>query len=381
MITHRMSTKMTPEPPVRFYKTIAITFLILTIALLAVVIFFTSKNATITIVAKSDNKNVNLAIDVSQSGVQNSLKGTVSSTVFSFTQNYYPTSNKVANGLATGEVTIYNDSSLDQPLVQTTRFLTASGVLFRLSEAVNAPANGSVKAKVYADQEGVTGDIGPSSFTIPGLSADRQKQVYAKSATAMSGGVRKVGVLSNDDLIAAKIDYLSKAKASYLSSMPALATGVDVVISIKPSDNIVVNKQVGDQIDQFSLSGDLTVVLVSYTKTELQTIVSNELSKKIDTNLEKVLSVGKDLQVSLSNYDLTAQTARLSVYQDVLVTLDANGSKLGAVNFFNKSKDEIQRYIMGLSHVVGVDVKFSPGWMRSAPSATDRIKVVVKNVK
>jgi len=372
---------MTPEPPVRFYKTIAITFLILTIALLAVVIFFTSKNATITIVAKSDNKNVNLAIDVSQSGVQNSLKGTVSSTVFSFTQNYYPTSNKVANGLATGEVTIYNDSSLDQPLVQTTRFLTASGVLFRLSEAVNAPANGSVKAKVYADQEGVTGDIGPSSFTIPGLSADRQKQVYAKSATAMSGGVRKVGVLSNDDLIAAKIDYLSKAKASYLSSMPALATGVDVVISIKPSDNIVVNKQVGDQIDQFSLSGDLTVVLVSYTKTELQTIVSNELSKKIDTNLEKVLSVGKDLQVSLSNYDLTAQTARLSVYQDVLVTLDANGSKLGAVNFFNKSKDEIQRYIMGLSHVVGVDVKFSPGWMRSAPSATDRIKVVVKNVK
>jgi len=382
MITHRMTTRMQPEPPVRFYRTIAITFLVLTIVLLAVVVFFTSKKATVVIVAKSDNKNVNLSIDVSDSNVAGkAIKGIVTSTDFVWSEKYYPTSNKVIDGVATGQITIYNDSGLVQPLVKTTRFLTSKGILFRLSEGATVPANGKITANVYADQAGASGDINPSDFTIPGLTLPRQKLIYGKSASKMDGGVRKVGVLSSGDLQAAKSNYLLKAKQAYDKNNQSKYTDKERVVLVKDSGVVTANKEVGSEIDQFILSGTSTVVSVYYDKSELQTIVSQELSKKIDTNSEKVLSVGKIPQVSVDNYNLNLGTARLSVYQDVLVTLDANGSKMAAINFFDKDKDEIQRFVMGLGHVVGVEVKFSPSWMRKAPSASDRIKVVVKNVK
>ena len=81
------------------------------------------------------------------------------------------------------------------------------------------------------------------------------------------------------------------------------------------------------------------------------------------------------------SYDLKNNTAQISVHEEVMVTLDANAPRLSASNFFDKKKDEIERYVLGLHHVSGVEVKFSPGWMRNAPSVSDRIKVVVKNAR
>ena len=382
MITHRMSTRMQPEPPVRFYKTIAITFLILTIALLAVVVFFTSKKATVTVVAKSDSKNVNLSINVSGDGSDtNSIVGVVTSSIFGLSEKYYPTGNKTVEGVATGEVILYNNSASAQPLVKTTRLLSPTGVLFRLTNGVTVPANSNVKASVYADVEGTASDIDPTSFTIPGLSDARQKLIYAKSTTKMSGGMRKIGVLTADDLQAAKNNYALKVKKAFLDTLEhSKTTSMERVLLVKTGD-IVSDKKSGEQIDGFTVSGTSTVVIVYYDKAQLQTLINNDMSRRIDTTVEKLLSIGKEPQVNLASYNLLNNTARLSVYQDVLVTLDANGNKLAAVNFFGKNKDEIKRYVMGLSHVVGVDVKFSPSWMRKAPSVTDRIKVVVKNVK
>jgi len=382
MITHRMSTKMQPEPPVKFYKTIAITFLVLTIVLLGVVIFFTSKKTSIVIVAKSDNKNVNLSIDVSENkNVVNAITGIVTSTSFVLSETYYPTGNKTVDGTAVGDVILYNDSGFSQPLIKTTRLLTPEGILFRLTDDVTVPANGKISAKVYADKTGVTGDISPSSFIIPGLSEASQKLIYAKSTSKMSGGVRKVGVLTSDDLEAAKSNYASKVKKEYLDSLGKNTQTTMEQVLLVQTDSITSDKKTGEQVDGFTITGTSTIMVVYYNKSELQTIVNNDLSKKIDTTVEKLLSIGKEPQVNLASYNIANKTARLSVYQDVLVTLDADGNKLSASNFFGKNKDEIKRYVMGLSHVVGVDVKFSPSWMRKAPAVTDRIKVVVKNVK
>ena len=105
------------------------------------------------------------------------------------------------------------------------------------------------------------------------------------------------------------------------------------------------------------------------------------MSNRVDASTEKVLSVSKEPQVTLGSYDIEKQKGQLSVYQDVLVTLDVNGEKLMVNNFFGKKKDEIERYVFGLGHVVGVDVKFSPGWMRTAPAVAEKVQVVVKNVE
>ncbi|OGH92941.1 MAG: hypothetical protein A2534_03210 [Candidatus Magasanikbacteria bacterium RIFOXYD2_FULL_39_9] len=381
MITHRVATRLAPEPPVRFYRTIAVTFLIVTLLLLGVIIFFTSKKATIVIVAKTDNKNINLDIGVANQKTGDlSIVGIVTTTKFHLSQKYSPTGNKTTDGIATGEVTLFNETNAPQTLVKTTRLLTSAGVLFRLSDRVSIPAKGQVQASVYADQLGASGNISASKFTIPGLAEDKQKVIYASSNKEMSGGVRTIGVLSAEDLKSAKSDFANKVKQTVEESLEDAGSFGQKLIFV-PDNNVAVDRQIGEEITEFNLSGTSTVVIVYYNKDDLKSILAKEVSDRVDASTEKVLSVSKEPQVTLGSYDIEKQKGQLSVYQDVLVTLDVNGEKLMVNNFFGKKKDEIERYVFGLGHVVGVDVKFSPGWMRSAPSVAEKVQVVVKNVE
>ena len=381
MITHRVTTKLAPEPTVRFYRTIAVSFLIITLALFGVIIFFTSKKATIVVVAKTDNKNINLDINLAQQKMGGlSVVGVVTTTKFKLTQKYFPTGNKTIDGLAVGSVVLYNETGAAQPLVKTTRLLTPAGVLFRLTDRVVVPARGQIIASVYADKPGAYGNIGPSKFIIPGLNEEKQKVIYASSTKDMAGGVRTTGVLTAEDLKAAESDYIEKVKQAAGDSLAQIASFNQKLVFVS-EHGVNADRQIGEEITEFSLAGESTVIVVYYNGDELKSVLGKELSSRIDASMEKVLSVSKEPQVSLGSYDLNKQQARLSVYQDVLVTLDSNADKLAAFNFFGKSKDEIERYVFGLGHVVGVDVKFSPSWMRSAPAVADRVQVIVKNVQ
>lgn len=379
MITRRRETQTAPEPPVRLYKIIALSFLFLTVVLLGVVIFITSKKAEIVVVAKEDTERIQLTVRVSPQGGGNIIKGAVSSTVFSWSEKYHPTGNKKEDGIAAGEVIIYNIGSSDQALVKTTRLLTPDGVLFRLNVGTVVPAGGQVTVPVYADKPGASGDIPPSKFTIPGLSEARQKIVYAESKQPMSGGVRTVGVLSQADLDSAAKDYKEKVKAAYLAGLPSNPAQETLVAAV--SETYKADKKVGDEVSEFTLSGKWTLVTVTYSKQELADAVSRELIAKLDGLSEKFLATSKQPQVSVAGHNLKNGTAELSIAQEATVTLDANAPKLLPQNFLGKKKDEIERHVLGLEHVAGVEVKFSPSWMKSAPTVPDRVKVIVKNVR
>lgn len=114
---------------------------------------------------------------------------------------------------ARGKITITNTDTTSQPLVATTRFLAQDGTLFRLVNAVTVPAAtgeapGSVEALVVADKAGAEGNIGPTTFTVPGLSTSaKQGKITAASTAAMTGGGEGgdgVAVVTADDLVAAK---------------------------------------------------------------------------------------------------------------------------------------------------------------------------------
>lgn len=382
MITYRMATQPAQEPSVKFYKIIAVTFLFLTVVLLGLIVFMTSKKAIITVVAKGDVKKVSLSVTVSPNPAQDdAVKGMVTAVPFKWSEVYHPTGNKVVDGISKGKVVVHNTSSAPQTLIKTTRVLADSGVLFHLSDKIIVPAGGQITVAVYADQPGATSDIGPSKFSIPGLSADKQKVIYAESTDPMSGGQARLGVLSADDLKAASVNFKEKMKAAFVAAQ-ASSTAVDskmVVMVASEADQA--DHKVGDEVTDFTVSGTSTMVMAVYTGQDLSQLVSRQISEKIDPTTEKFLGVDAEPQVSIASYDVKNNTAQLSVYQDAQVTLDANVDALSPAHFFGKSKEEIQRYILGLDHVADVQVKFSPSWMLSAPSVPDRINVVVKNIK
>ncbi|MCI0597889.1 hypothetical protein L0Y34_02355 [Candidatus Parcubacteria bacterium] len=95
---------------------------------------------------------------------------------------------------AQGVVTIYNGQTKAQDLIKNTRFETPEGLIFRIRESVRVPAGtadapGELSATVYADVGGTAHNIGPSSFTLPGLAGSAAYElVYARSKEPMVGG-------------------------------------------------------------------------------------------------------------------------------------------------------------------------------------------------
>lgn len=378
MIIHRMSTEA-PTPPVKFYKIIALTFLFLTILLLGVVIFISSQRATITILTKQDNESVSLSVSVGGAG-RKAIAGIVTSSQFSFLKEFYPTGTKQIEDRAKGKVTIYNRTGSAQTLIKTTRLLNSDGVLFRMATAATIPARGETVVDVYADQVGISGNIGPSSFTIPGLSQEKQKVIFAESKAAMSGGSHTVGILSLDDLANAKVDFETSAVADFLKSLPAQSEGV--ARAVLPSDvSVSFDHVAGEEVGSFVASGSINMLMVEYRFADLINLITQEIKAKIDDGTERYQVLSSVPSVTLTNVDLKNSLAILKVQEEVMVTLDSNSNKLSADHFFGKSKDEISRYVMGVDHVANVDVKFSPSWALTAPNVADHISVVVKSIR
>lgn len=377
-----MQTRPAPEPPVKFYKTIAISFLVITLVLLGVVIFTTTKKATITVMAKADDRSVNLVVSVlKQKDTNKAISGTVSSTIFSFSQTYFPASAKTVDGVAEGEIVIYNKTNVAQPLVKTTRFLTPTNILFRLKDTVLVPANGQITASVYADLAGKSGEITPSQFTIPGLHPDKQKWIYAENLKPMIGGVRQVKILTDEDIATAQTDFKQKITAEFLKQLNTASEWFNQKTAMILKQAITNSNKAGDEVTEFQLTSVNTLAYVLYNDGELSDLVGKEINSKIDLTTEKITAATAQPEVSLLSADPTQGTAQLSVTQNVTATLDANSERLIPQNFTGKNKDEIERYLLGLPHAAGADIQISPAWSATAPNVSERIKVIVKSIQ
>lgn len=379
MITHRMATQSAPEPPTKLYKVLAIAFLLITAAVFVVIVFVTSKTATIVVQAKDDSKKINLSVSVGDTNSDTAVKGSVSSTRFVWSQKYPVNGTKKVDGVATGKVMLYNKTNAPQPLVKTTRLLAANGELFRLTNSVTVPAEGQIEAEAYADKAGETGDIGPTHFTIPGLPAAKQSQVYADSAAAMTGGVATSGVLSAEDIQKAKDDFKQKVADEFAKSLPVLDPSEGRVYKVL-TPNVNVDHVSGDEVSTFTVQSTSTVVTVVYDANALSDVIDKQITSQVNTSAERYLADGNTPTVSFGVYNEKDSSATLAIDQSISVTLDANVEMLAPKNFVGKHKEEIQRYILGLDHVAAVDVKFSPAWVLSAPTTPEKIKVVVKNM-
>ena len=104
------------------------------------------------------------------------------------------TGTKQVSTSASGSITIYNMQAKPQTLIANTRFATAAGLIYRIHSGVKVPAGtsekpGTIVATVYADAPGGMYNIGPSSFTVPGLAGTPEADVvYARSTDAIAGG-------------------------------------------------------------------------------------------------------------------------------------------------------------------------------------------------
>jgi len=365
--------------PVRFYKLVALSFLFPTIALLGMIIFMSSKRATIVITTKESPVDVESLVSVEKDG--DMIGSVLATTTVSLARGFSPTGSKTEPGIARGTVTLHNDGNVAQPLVATTRLLTPDSVLFRLKDRVVVPANGTIQAEVYADKEGASGDVGAiDKFTIPGLRAEKQKIVYGSSSSGMTGGVHTIGVLSASDV--------KKAEAQLLAELEKLGKET---LQKKFSDKKAVYKVVqhtinneapiGEEVGEFTLSGKATILAVFYNPTKVQEYARAQLLKRVVDDVTVLRGADGNATVQLKEYDLRDGVAMLTIYHSAVERLNADSKQLEKMLFFGKSKEEVRRHVLTLDHVYSVDVKFRPMWVRSIPFVPEHVQVIVKTVQ
>lgn len=369
--------------PLMIYRRIAVTFVFVVAAALIAVLYLSTVQAVIHVNSTQTSITTEFVAGVSEIADVSEIRGRVVSGVLGKTQTITPTSEtasmKNVEGVATGMVTISNDLTFDQGLVATTRLLSSGGKLFRLTDAVTVPAGGSVTAEVYADEEGASGDIAPTTFTIPGLSDVRQASVTAESFEAFTGGVTRVAIVSQEDIDEA----VAQVQASLENDAQSmLATEVGGAFSEAVYLTAVQEQSVSIEPDSEAASFDVAltikVVGVFYDRATLETIALRKLYEGLGQGQTFVSVDPSMIEVTLDAVDEEAKEANLHVSLSAQAINSQTSQALEVDRFVGMEEQEVQDLLISEGVATAVDVKFFPFWISHVPRLKDHIYIEIQ---
>ncbi len=287
---------------------------------------------------------------------------------------------------AQGTITILNKQTVPQQLIKNTRFQTPDGLVFRIRDSVTVPAArgdvaGQLNTTVYADAAGENYNVGPTTFTLPGLAGGATfSLVTAKSDAAMTGGfsgVRpSVGQATRDakvaDLratLAPQIDEALKSaaregyilvpgasKVSYESQPDGGAAGGDVEITEKAVGTAIV----------FSKEG--LAKAIAYQVVGAYAGQPITLSDVSGLTLAPVGDLpGPEAQEFA--FSLTGNAALVWIVDEAKIA--------GAVAGKNRNSAEV--VLSGFPEVDKATLMLRPFWTNSFPQDPEKITVTVEN--
>lgn len=279
---------------------------------------------------------------------------------------------------ATGSVIIYNEYGADQQLVATTRLLSQDGILFRTQENVVVPQNGSIEVAVKADEKGESGNIGPSTFEIVALNANKKEMIYGKSSQAMTGGLKVNIIVAEDDISkakqAAEKDLMEKAYAEFqLKIADAEKNNI--------SQNIIKNDadaNLGEQASGINIDIAAEFTYSMFDKEKLIEACKNLLAKKNTENYEVIVSDKKKNLIFTSEYKYGKEIIVVNCKGEL--SLKNDSLLLDKSKLTNKTASQVKKYLEGFPEVEAAEIKLSPFWVKSTPFIKENIKIEIKEL-
>lgn len=362
------------------YRKIAISFVVLTVVLLGIIIFFSLSKATVLITPKAELRSSEFLVSLGEASQLDKaiLNGLYKEQVIEEEGQFEASGTAQKGGRSEGTITVINTTSAAQTLVATTRFLSESGVLFRIKERVVVPARGRVEAAVAADQPGPVGDIGPSKFTIPGLNAAKQKLIYGESKTAMEGGSGQVRVVTSEDLEKARAATIERATTRAERESEKLAGtlgGLSVQADILEARS---DAKAGEERRTFTTRAKVKVQVLVYEKEALEKIAYDKVIANVSADRELVKFNKDAMVIRVKNVNKETATVQLSVYADANVRLSPTSSLLDPEKLAGMLPEEAKQYLESFDAIEEAQVKLFPSWQKRVPAIPDRIKIVIR---
>ncbi len=322
-------------------------------------------------------------------------------------------SDKGAN--ASGKLTIVNTTPNAWPLIAQTRFQTNEGIVFRITQAITVPAAsssdfGRIEVMVVADTTdaygaivGERGNIGPSTFFLPGLKGDSQSKLYAESSTPMAGGITDyITYISAEDILAAqsrlkdellksavaelKIAVSDKSKLVAGSSLYTLLEG-EGAIQLGDVKVDIPSGLEGQGLSEFSLTGEVYVSGVYYDHDAMLAILKDELLLKKSPQKE-LLRVNEDsTSYRIFEWDENKGKIKLTANIKGIEQYTIDPDKENGQRLLNKIKEHItgkdieeaKAYIQNLPEINKVEIEAWPIWSPTIPSLPENIEFEIRD--
>ena len=368
------------NPPMNIYKKIAISFIVLTLILIGVIFYFTLSYAYIDIYPAKSEANTDFTFIITEDQETEKIEdgifvGEVVNEIYEGEKVFKTTGTKTVFSDIVGEVIVYNDLQTEQSLVATTRLLTADNELYRIKEQIRIPANQSVKVQVYAGEGTDLVNIkDKTKFTVPGLSENLQKYVYAEAAGDFNALGTQIKAISEEEQKQALEIY-----AQELADQIFTAENADKMkILSKEILSREFSNQVGEEVDEFSLKLEVKVVGVIFDEEIVKKFAVKMLEGQIPLDKELVAITTDSFIYEIDNYDLDNNLAQVKSNIGGVSVISENSPLIDKDKLINLSFDEIEAYLENLEDIEKVEVKFYPQFIKKIPFFQDHIIIRIK---
>lgn len=382
MATKRKKRKKNPS--VALYRRIALSFVVFTVVLLAIVFYLAFSSATITIFPSEEVVSTSFIVPVAEG----QLAGKVFDENFELERTFESTGQKSVETDIAGTVTIHNNYSQSQTLVQITRLLTPDGQLFRMKKQAIIPPGSSVAGiEIYADDpDKVKLPIAKDTrFSIPGLWEGLQDKIYAQNPEELLGNTRKVSVVSDSDISSSQAkleeDLLSQAKKKFAAGLEDQGENMSVELTQVQLVSVSSNASAGDEAAEFSSKVEARVVGVAFSRDALKELALQRLESELPG--DKELS-GMDISAftfQLANYDQLSGTANVQAYLEGQTFLKHTSDLLDKGNLTGKTKKEVVSTLTSSPSIKDVIVDLRPFWLSKVPRLPDHVNILIKRTQ
>lgn len=370
------------------YGKIAFSFIILTLALAAAVMYFGFSKMTIEIIPSQEKISGSASFEIisKESGRQVSsdqIYGIVKQIPAEQAMEFGASGEEVLSEEVIGRVTIVNNYVKNQPLVATTRLLSPDGKLFRLKNTVNVPAGGKIEAEIYADEAGAGMAKEPCKFTIPGLWAGIQDKIYAQSAESMQYRQNVKRIIKQGDVDKAINELKEKILDHAKNQIKTSYGDYDRSILEIDSNSIAheIDGKVGEEKEKFTVKMKAMISIAVFSGDEIYEKIKSKIESDLADDMEVLQFDKQAVSYVTENFDAERGSAAIRAEYSVKVIIK-DGAKiikksvLAGLNF-----DELKTYLSARPEIAWYKINFFPSFMKKAPNLADRIEVIIKKQK
>lgn len=365
------------------YRKIIKLIILISLLLILAIIFFEAGKAAIVVKIKSQDREINFATAVTETGDNNTLPGRILfSAEIEKSKKFTTPASEVTENRASGEVTIYNHYSANQQLVATTRLLTPTGLIFRITESVNVPAGGEVKVMARADQEGDSDQegeqylIGPTKFTIPGLWVGLQDKIYAESKAPMTYQKISKYQITEEVYNNAKEELINEIKNEALTNFKASLKENETIKEDALAVEITEEKstaKINEEVKEFEITLKAKVKTLAFNENDLRQMIANELSSTLEAG-DKVEYDNPQMALNIELYPTEKDSLAVITGQYQVKILNAN-IDLNIIK--GLPKNDAENTLLDLPNVESAQVNLWPFWVTKVPSDEKKIELTI----